>query len=1045
MISKFFIHRPIFAAVISILITLAGLIAMKSLPIDQYPNIVPPMVLVTASYYGADAKTVSETVAAPLEQQINGVENMIYMYSQNSSSGEVSLSIFFEIGTDPDQAQVNVQNRVNMAMASLPEEVRKYGVNVSKQTSSMLMVVCLQSPDGRYDDMFTSNFASINIVNELLRVKGVSNANIIGARDYSMRIWLRPDMMAQLGITTQDVIRSIQSQNQQFAVGQIGQAPTASAVALTLPISTKGRLSNPEEFDNIILKAKPDGSLVLLKDIGWAELGAQNYDVMGSLNAKPTTLIAVSQQSGANALEVAENVKARLAELSKTFPKGIEYTIPYDTTKFIKVSMSEVTKTIFEAALLVVLVVFIFLQNLRATCIPILAMLVSIIGTFAGMYMLNYSINTLTLFGMVLAIGIVVDDAIVIIENIERNVREKGLEPKKAAIVAMEEVTGPVIAIVFVLCAVFIPVAFLGGIAGQLYRQFAITIAISVILSGIVALTLSPAIAPYFIKRKERHSKFSLWFNRGFDKLTHIYLRGATWIMHHRIISLGAVALMFIAIYAAFKAVPSSFVPGEDMGYIIVMTNMPDGASVERTEKVSKDIAKIALETPGIDSDVSFSGYSVMDSLLRSNMGASFIVLEDWDKRKSSELKSDNLIGQLYSKFSTLSEGQVIGFNPPAINGLGTVGGFEFWILNRSTGGSEYLSTVANNFIAAARTQPEITGLFSMSKSDNMRLFIDLDRQKALSLGVTLEDVYITLQSLLGSVYVNDFTKFGRVYRVMMQAEPAFRSSIDNIGDMYVRSIHGQMVPLLSLVKVRYDKGPAVISRFNGFEAIKINGQAAPGYSSGDAMNAMENLAKDILPEGITFSWSGESYQEKTTGGSSNIVLIGGLIMVFLVLAALYEKWLLPLSILLAVPFGIFGALAAVWLSGMSNDVYFQVGLVTLIALSAKNAILIVEFAVIKHKEEGLSLIDAAIEASKLRFRAILMTSLTFIFGVVPLVFSTGAGAASRHSVGTGVLGGMIAATVLAIFFVPLFFVLLESLSLRFKSSTTHEPKDEHV
>ena len=609
----------------------------------------------------------------------------------------------------------------------------------------------------------------------------------------------------------------------------------------------------------------------------------------------------------------------------------------------------------------------------------------------------------------------------------------------------MEEVTGPVIAIVFVLCAVFIPVAFLGGIAGQLYRQFAITIAISVIISGIVALTLSPAIAPYFIKKRVRPSRFAEGFNRGFDKLTHGYLRGASWILHHPIISMAGVGLMLVAIYAAFKVVPSSFVPSEDVGYVIVMTNMPDGASVERTEKVSKKIAKIALEEPGVESDVSFAGYSVMDSLLRSNMGASFIVLEDWDKRKNPDLQSENIVKKLYSKFNTINEGQVIGFNPPAINGLGVVGGFEFWILNRSKGGEDYLSTVANNFMAAARTRPEITGLFSMAKSDNMRLFIELDRPKAMSLGVSIEDVFITLQSLLGSVYVNDFTKFGRVYRVMMQAEPEFRSSIDNIGDMYVRSIHGQMVPLLSLVNVKFDKGPAVISRFNGFEAIKINGQAAPGYSSGEAMRVMEELAREILPEGMSFSWSGESYQEKTTGGSSTIVLVGGLVMVFLVLAALYEKWMLPLAILFAVPFGIFGALAAVWLWGMSNDVYFQVGLVTLIALSAKNAILIVEFAIVKHQEEGLSLIDAALEAAKLRFRAILMTSLTFIFGVIPLVLSTGAGAASRHSVGTGVLGGMIAATALAIFFVPLFFVLFEKLSQRFKSPAVQEPKDEHA
>ncbi len=1044
MISRFFIDRPIFAMVISIIITLAGLVAMRSLPIDQYPNIVPPLVQVSASYVGADARTVSETVAAPLEQQVNGVENMIYMYSQNSSSGEMGLSIYFDIGTNPDQAQVNVQNRVNLAMASLPEDVRRYGISVTKQTPNILMVICLQSPDGRYNDIYTSNYASINIVDELLRVKGVSNANIFGARDYSMRIWLRPDMMAQLGITTQDIIYAIQSENKQFAVGQIGQAPTTTPVSLTVPISTMGRFTEPEQFDNIIIKAKPDGSIVMIKDIGWSELGAQSYDIIGTLDGKPTTLIGIYQQSGANALDVAERVKATMTELSRTFPKGLEYTIPYDTTKFIKVSMHEVTKTIFEAAILVVLVVFIFLQNLRATFIPILAMLVSIIGTFAGMYLLGYSINTLTLFGMVLAIGIVVDDAIVIIENIERNVREKGLGAKEAAIIAMEEVTGPVIAIVFVLCAVFIPVAFLGGIAGQLYRQFAITITISVIISGIVALTLTPAIAPYFITRQHRPSRFAVWFNHGFDKLTDFYIKISTWILRRPWVGVGSMAVMLVFLWVAFQAVPSSFVPTEDTGYVFAITNMPDAASLERTEMVAKKIDKIDSEEPGVDSTISIAGFSMLDGTIRSSAATAFIVLEDWDKRDTKDLQADSILKKLNGKFSPIVEGQVMGFSPPAIMGLGVVGGFEFWILNKSKGGENYLSNVVNKFMEAARARPEISGLFTTSKSDNMRLFIELDRPKAKSLGVSIDDVFITLQSLLGSVYVNDFTKYGRVYRVMVQAEPDFRTSIKNIDDMNVRSNTGQMVPLNSLIQVRYDKGPVLISRFNGFEAIKLNGQAAPGYSSGDAMQAMEDTALDVLPEGMGFAWSGESYQEKTTGGSSSKVLVGGLIMVFLVLAALYEKWILPLAILLAVPFGIFGALAAVWLAGMSNDVYFQVGLVTLIALSAKNAILIVEFAEVRHKE-GATLFDAAIEAAKLRFRAILMTSLTFIFGVIPLVLSTGAGAASRRSVGMGVLGGMIAATALAIFFVPLFFILFEQLSKKLKRTPVLPPEDHHV
>lgn len=1031
MLSKFFIERPIFATVISIIITLSGLLALRFLPIDQYPNIVPPLIQVSASYTGADAKTVAETVAAPLEKQINGVENMIYMYSQNSSSGDMILNVYFDIGTDGDQAQVNVQNRVNLALSTLPQEVQRMGVSVQKQNPSMVLVISMQSPDGRFDEIATSNYASINVVDELLRVKGISGVNIIGARDYSMRIWLRPDMMAQLAITTTDVVNAIQSQNQQFAIGRIGQAPSDHPVQLTLPVSAKGRLADPEEFEDIILRALPDGSMVRIKDIGRAELGAQNYDVIGTLNGKPTTLIAVYQQYGANALDVAERVKKTMEELSKEFPMGLEYSIPYDTTKFIKVSMEEVTKTIFEAALLVVLVVFIFLQSFRATVIPILALIVSIIGTFAGMYLLGFSINTLTLFGMVLAIGIVVDDAIVIIENIERNIREKGLNPKEAAFHAMEEVTGPVIAIVFVLCSVFIPVAFLGGIAGQLYKQFAITITVSVIISGIVALTLSPAIAPLILKAQHKPSRFALWFNRNFDKLTNQYIRLCSWFLKRPYLGFSFFILLLVGIFVGLKLVPSSFVPNEDQGYLIVVANMPDGASLERTDQVSQQITGISQKNPGVDSVFSMSGFSLMEGLNRTSNGADFIVLKDWSEREGKGLHADNILKGLSGEFYKIQEGNVFGFNPPAINGLGTVGGFEFWIMNRGKGGQDYLADVTRDFLTEAKKHPELRGLFTSIETNNMRLFIDLDRAKASSLGVPIDEVFLTLQSLLGSVYVNDFNKFSRLYRVMVQAEPAFRASIDNIGDMYVRSTHGQMIPLMSLVTVRYDKGPTLISRFNGFNAVKITGNASPGYSSGQAMDAMEEIARKVLPDGITFSWSGESFQEKTTGGSSSIVLLGGMVMMFLVLAALYERWILPMAILLAVPFGTFGAIVAIWLMNMSNDVYFQVGLVTLIALSAKNAILIVEFAVIKH-QEGMGLFEAAIEAAKLRFRAILMTSLTFIFGVIPLVMSTGAGAASRKSLGTGVLGGMIAATVLAIFFVPFFYITLEKFAKRF-------------
>jgi hydrophobe/amphiphile efflux-1 (HAE1) family protein len=1024
MISRFFIHHPIFASVISLVITFAGLVAMHNLPVEQYPNITPPLIQVSATYNGANADTMANDVASPLEQQILGVEDMIYMYSQNSSTGTMTLDVYFEIGTNADMAQVNVQNQINQAQAQLPQTVQQEGISITKQTPNILLIVAMASPSGRYDETFVSNYANINVVNELDLLPGISNISVIGQRNYAMRIWLRPDLMAQMGISPNDIVSAVQQQNQDFGIGQMGQEPNSHPVSLTVPLSTVGRLSTPEQFENIIIRADLNGSMVLLKDVAKVTLGAQDYTVDGELDGKSTILLAIYQEYGANALAVAESVRAAMVKISKNFPKELEYTVPYDSTLFVKMSIAEVVRTMVEAALLVMLVVFLFLQKWRATLIPVMALIVSVIGTFAGMYVLGYSINTLTLFGLVLAIGIVVDDAIVVVENVERNMQGGKLSPKEAALKAMEEVTAPVIAIVFVLCAVFIPVAFLGGIAGQLYRQFAMTIAISVAVSGLVALTLSPAIAAILLKPEVKTRKWEEKFNKGFQWLTDKYLFLTKKLLFKPVLGLSLFALILAALSFLFIKTPTSFVPDEDQGYVIAIASMPDGASLERTVQVDKTIEEIARRHPGVDHVVSLTGFSLIESLDRTTIGTNFIILKDWKERKKKNLQAKAILQDLNKEFFAIQDAAILALNPPAIQGLGTVGGFEFWLENRGDRGPEALQEAIASFVQKAKDYPELSPIHTTAQFNNMQFFVDLDRYKAQMLGVSVSDVFQALQTLVGALYVNNFNKFGRVYQVIVQAEPEFREKIANLGDMYIRSSLGEMVPLKSLITIRPAKGANLVSRFNDYPAAELLAGPAPGYTSGQAILAMQAVAKDALPPDVEYGWSGVVYQQIASGGSSSVVLGAALIMVFLILAALYEKWSAPLAILMAVPFGAFGAFCAIWARGMPNDVYFQIGLVTLVALSAKNAILIVEFAIQKHKE-GMSIPDAAIEAAKLRFRAIVMTSLTFIFGVLPLVTSSGAGAASRHSVGTGVMGGMIAATTLALFFVPLFFRIL--------------------
>jgi HAE1 family hydrophobic/amphiphilic exporter-1/multidrug efflux pump len=1021
-ISRFFIDRPIFASVLSAFIVIAGLAALRVLPVAQYPDILPPEVDLQAFYPGANAETVAETVAAPLEQAINGVDNMLYVRSASAGNGSLAMTITFAIGTDPDLAAINVNNRVQSALSQLPEEVRRQGVNVRKRSTSFLQIIALDSEDPRLDAVFISNYALLNVLDELRRVPGVGDAQIFGSKDYSIRIWLRPDRLAQLGLTPADVAAAVREQNAQFAAGRVGEEPSRGDADFTFSVTTLGRLAEPEQFEDIVVRTTDSGGIVRLKDVARVELGSREYNFSAARNGKPTVPIGIFLKPGANALQVGNAVKARMLETQQRFPAGLDWSIPYDTTVYVKVSIIEVVKTLVEAMLLVFAVVFLFLQNRRATLIPMLAVPVSLIGTFAAMLLLGFSINTLTLFGMVLAIGIVVDDAIVVLENVERIMAGENLSPRDATVKAMEQVTRPVIAIVFVLTAVFLPVAFLGGLVGEMYRQFAITIAVSVAISGFVALTLTPALCASLLRHEDVVShgwlhRFEDWFAR----MTGRYARGVAFMLRHGTLTLALFGVMLVAIVGLLRSVPAALAPAEDQGYVMVIPILQDAASLRRTEAVNAQLTEALLAHPAVEQVMTFSGLDVLTFSLRTNTGITWVNLKDWSERTSDELSAKGVAGYVFGLGAQVKDAFVLAFEPPPIEGLSMTGGFDGFVQSRGGGDYKELEAAVQKLVAAASQRPELSGVTTSYSASVPQVRIDLDREKAKLLGVNVAEVFETLQSTFGALYVNDFNRAGRVFRVHLQSEAEFRAHPDDIRNVYVRTGSGELIPLTTLVTVREVTGPEIIERYNVFPSAKILGGPASGYSSGQALEIMEQLAKQTLPDGYALEWTGTSFQEKATGGASQTVFLVGVLMVLLVLAAQYERWTLPFAVIMAVPFAAFGAFLAVFLRGLENDIYFQIGLVTLVGLASKNAILIVEFAQLK-VQEGMSIDEAAIEGAKLRFRPIVMTSLAFILGVAPLAFSSGAGAASRHSIGTGVIGGMLAATFIATFFVPVFF-----------------------
>ncbi len=1037
--SRFFVDRPVFAGVLSVLIFVAGLIGMTGLPISEYPEVVPPQIVVRAQYPGANPAVIAETVATPLEEQINGVEGMLYMQSQATADGLMTLTVTFELGTDPDQAQQLVQNRVTQAEPRLPEEVRRLGVTTVKSSPDLTLVVHLISPNGQYDINYLRNYGVLRVKDRLARVEGVGQVQIFGGGDYSMRVWIDPEKAAASGLAASDIANAIRGQNVQAAAGVIGASPSVPGLDLQLSVNAQGRLKTPEDFADIVVKSGANGEITRLGDVARIEMGAADYSLRSLLDNRAAVGMGVFQAPGSNAIQISENIHKVMAELKQTMPEGVDYEIVYDTTQFVRASIESVVHTLLEAIALVVLVVIVFLQTWRASIIPLVAVPVSIVGTFAVMYVFGFSINALSLFGLVLAIGIVVDDAIVVVENVERNI-EQGLSPVQATYRAMQEVSGPIIAIALVLVAVFVPLAFITGLTGQFYRQFALTIAISTVISALNSLTLSPALAALLLK-DHRAPKDLLtramdkafgWFFRGFNRFfgasSEAYGRGVGGILTRKSLIMGVYVVLLGVTFVLFRSVPGGFVPAQDKQYLIGFAQLPDAATLDRTEDVIRRMSDIAMKHPGIEHAIAFPGLSINGFTNSSNSGIVFVSLKPFEERTTPELSGGAIAMQLNQQFGAIQDAFIAMFPPPPVQGLGTTGGFKLQIEDRNGLGYRALDDAAKAFLGKAMQAPELAGLYSSYQVNVPQLYADLDRTKARQLGVAVTDVFETLQIYLGSLYVNDFNAFGRTYSVRIQADASYRSHADDIGKLKVRSASGEMIPLSALLKVEQTVGAERAIRYNGFLAADINGGPAPGFSSGQAQAAIERIAADTLPPGISFEWTDLTYQQILAGNSGVLIFPLALLLVYLVLAAQYESLMLPIAIILIVPMGIMAALAGVWLTGGDNNVFTQIGLIVLVGLSAKNAILIVEFA--RELElSGRNAVSAAIEASRLRLRPILMTSMAFIMGVVPLVTSTGAGAEMRSAMGIAVFAGMIGVTAFGIFMTPVFYVLIRKLS----------------